>query len=171
MMRMFADMIAFGKQYMRSTVTMFFAFVFPILLILIFGAIFTNVGSQKIELPVQNLDQGEFSRMYISFLENTTLFTIEEIPADEDIESYISNNSLSVALYIPPDFSSRITQLIATGGNGTSNVTLYGDPSQSTTGTVQTALIVVQDQMSYTIAGTRPLVGYDPKSPGVDNFE
>ena len=172
MIRMLADMIAFGKQYTRSTVTMFFAFAFPILLILIFGAIFTNVGSQKIELPVQNLDQGEFSTMYISFLENTSLLTIKEIPTDEDIESYISNNSLSVALYIPPDFSSRITQLMTIGGDGTSNVTLYGDPSQSTTGTVQTALIVVQDQMSYAIAGVRPLVGQDPpKSVGADNFE
>jgi len=170
MMRMMADMIAFGKQYTRSTVTMFFAFVFPILLILIFGAIFTNMGSQKIELSVQDLDQGQFSEMYISFLENTTLFTIKDIPFDEDIESYISNNSLTVAVYIPPDFSARIAGLIATNGSGVSNVTLYGDPTQSTYSTVLTGLIVVQDQMSYTIAEARPLVGFVTENPGGDNF-
>jgi len=171
MIRVLADMIAFGKQYTRSTVTMFFAFAFPILLILIFGAIFTNVGSQKIDLHLQNLDQGEFSEMYVSFLENTTLFTLKEIPIDEDIESYISNNSLTVALYIPPDFSSTISQLIATNASGVSNVTLYGDPTQSTYGTTQTGLIVVQDQMSYTIAKARPLVGFNTQNPGGENFE
>ena len=170
MIRMLADMIAFGKQYTRSTVTMFFAFAFPILLILIFGAIFTNVGSQKIDLHVQNLDQGEFSEMYISFLENTTLFTLKEIPSDEDIESYISNNSLTVALYIPPDFSSTIAQIIATNGSGVSNVTLYGDPTQSTYGTVQTGLIVGQVPFFVTNAVTRPLVGFSTQNPGGKNF-
>src|SRR4030065_2992561 len=159
MIRVLADMIAFGKQYTRSTVTMFFAFAFPILLILIFGAIFTNMGSEKIDLHVQNRDQGEFSQMYVAFLENTSLFNIEEVPANEDIERYISNNSLTVALSIPSDFSSRIMELMATNASGVSNVTLYGDPTQSTFGTVQTGLIVVQDQMRYTLANARALGG------------
>ena len=170
MMRVVADMIAFGKQYMRSTVTMFFAFAFPVLLILIFGAIFTNMGSEKIDLHVQDLDEGGYSQMYVSFLENTTLFNVKKIPADEDIESYISNNSLSVALLIPSDFSSKIAYLMMTNATGVSNVTLYGDPTQSTYGTVQTGLIVVQDQMSYTIAEARPLVGFTARSAGSENI-
>ena len=39
----------------------FFLFAFPVLMILIFGAIFASTNMSKVQLPVQNLDGGEYS--------------------------------------------------------------------------------------------------------------
>src|SRR5205823_5899711 len=53
MNRVLADIKAFGIQYLRSRVGTFFALVFPILLILLFGAIFGSSGTSRATLFVQ----------------------------------------------------------------------------------------------------------------------
>ena len=48
--------VAFAKGYIRNPVGLFFTLVFPIILILIFGAVFANAGSSAVPLYVENLD-------------------------------------------------------------------------------------------------------------------
>ena len=51
MNRILADLMAFGRQYLRSRIGAFFVFIFPILLILLFGAIFSQTGSSSTPCP------------------------------------------------------------------------------------------------------------------------
>jgi len=68
MSRILADIKGFGRQYLRSKVGAFFTFAFPILLILLFGAIYSASGTQKVSLPVQNLDGSPLSVAYLNSL-------------------------------------------------------------------------------------------------------
>jgi len=158
MNRILADVVAFGKQYIRSKVGTFFTFAFPVLLILLFGSIFGQTGSSTIDLPVQDLDDSGMSRAFLAALNNTAFVRISMIPGGVDIAEYIGENSLAVALLIPAGFEKDVVDSL-TNGSSAVNVTLYGDPSRSTFGVVVGVLEAVADQMSLDLAGARPVLG------------
>jgi len=166
MSRILADIKGFGRQYLRSKVGAFFTFAFPILLILLFGAIYSASGNQKVSLPVQNLDGGSFSVAYLNELNNTTLVNIEMIPADANITNYINDNSLSLALQIPVNFGSKIVEGLGSNYSGPVLVTVYGDKSQSTFGTAVAAVQAASVSFNYNLSRTLPLV-----APGVQGLK
>ena len=153
MRRVVADLVAFGRQYMRSRVGAFFAFAFPVILILLFGAIFSGQGSVKVQLYVQDLDDTNTSRAFLSALNDTTVIVYHQIPANVDIVTYIGQNSINTALLIPNGFEDAIRR------NETVNVTLYGDPTQSTYGVAASVVSGIATYMNFQIAGARPLIG------------
>ena len=166
MSRILADIKGFGRQYLRSKVGAFFTFAFPILLILLFGAIYSASGTQKVSLPVQNLDGSSFSVAYLNELNNTTLVNIRMIPADANITNYINDNSLSLALQIPADFGSRIVDGLGSNYSGPVLVTIYGDKSQSTFGTAVAAVEAASVSFNSNLSRTLPLV-----APGVQGLK
>lgn len=167
MSRLISDMINFGKQYMRSKIGLFFAIIFPILLILVFGAIFMGGGSSKVNLPIQNLDQGSFGQTFIDAMNNTNAFNIIKIPANESIDQYIKNNSLTVAVFIPGNFTHDIgVHLAFPATPGFVNLTVYGDPSKTTYSMVLGAAGEIAKGMNFGLTGTNPVIGTDGKAIG-----
>jgi ABC-2 type transport system permease protein len=160
MNRILVDLKAAGKQYLRSKVGAFFTFVFPILLVLLFGAIFTASQSGKVTIPIQNLDEGMYGAEFVKALNQTGLVNVKEVPADQNLTEYIKNNSLAVALFIPSDFSDQILSVMSGSNPGTANMTMYGDPSQqSTVATANAVVAAVADRMNYVLISARPIVG------------
>ncbi len=171
MNRILVDLVASGKQYMRSKVGAFFTFVFPILLVLLFGAIFTTTSSAKITLSVQNLDEGYYGADFVKALNSTGLVNIKNISISEDITQYIKNNSLSVALVIPSNFSARVAEVQGNSSRGLATLDLYGDPSQQST--VQTAhgvVAAVADKLNYILINANPIVGVGQTKPIQQSF-
>jgi len=144
---------------MRSRVGAFFTFVFPILLILLFGAIFTQSGTSGFTLPTQDLDNTNLSRVYLDALNHTGLVRITMVSSNVSLESYIRDNSLTVALRIPWQFESDVFRNMQTNGTTPVNVTLFGDPSKSTFAVAQGVLQAVAEQMNFQLAGVSPVMG------------
>ena len=145
MNRTLADLKAYGKGYMRNRSGAFFAFIFPVILILLFGAIFSNTGT-KTTLNVQNLDKDALgndspeSARLIAGLKATGALDIKMIPSDVNIDNYIRDNSLSVALLIPHGFNYSVDHNIL------ANVTIMGDPTQGSFGVVAGVVSAVVNQ-------------------------
>ncbi len=159
------DIVNFGKQYMRSKIGLFFAIIFPILLILVFGAIFSGTGNIKIDLHIQNLDQGPMGESFVSAMNNTSAFNIIKVPISEDINEYIKNKSLTVAVVVPENFSAEIgLRLAFPNTTGLVDVTVYGDPSKTTYSMVTGATAAVTNGMNFALAGAHPIVGSVGKS-------
>lgn len=171
MSRLLADFTAFGKQYLRTKIGAFFAFAFPILLILLFGAIFSNTGAQAITLPVQNLDGSPTSQVFLGVLNETKVVKLSAVPVDKDLQAYIKDNSLSVALQIPKGFGTMVDQRLPV------NVTIYGDPSKSTLGMVQGMVNAAVHHMNLAlnvVSDFQPVVGMEMKSvaaPGLQYID
>ncbi len=162
MNRIMADLLAFGKQYMRSRVGAFFTFIFPILLILLFGAIFTQTGASAISLTTQDLDGTATSHLFLDTLNRTGVVTLQLLAPTVNFGQYIQDNSLSVALMIPVTFEQRVFASLASNGTIHANVMLYGDPSKSTFSMVTGLLASVTQQMSlYLGTGSHPSIGVD----------
>ena len=56
--RIYADFKVFSRGFMRNKFGLFFGLIFPVVLILIFGAIFSGGSSGTTTVYAQNLDAG-----------------------------------------------------------------------------------------------------------------
>ena len=172
MNRILVDLIAAGKQYLRSKVGAFFTFFFPILLVLLFGAIFTASQSGKVTIPVQNLDQEvvlgpgmafRFGANFTEALNSTGLVTIEEIPTDVSLTEYMKEHSLSVALYIPANFTHDILLNHSRTDPNYAFLTMYtGDPTQSAFTTSNTVVSAVAGGFNFNLTGHQPIILMTP---------
>ncbi len=158
MSRILSDLKAFGLQYIRSPVGAFFALVFPLILILVFGSVFSQTESVEVSLPVQDLDGTPESIEFLGILNQTGTLKISMIPTSVDLEDYIKENSLPLALLISEGFGASVS-------NATPipvNVTLYGDPSRTTYNVALGSVGAAATIKNYDIfPGAYPVVGMD----------
>ena len=122
------------KTWFRSKSTIFWTLLFPILLIVLFGAIFGN-GNTRFDLYVQNQDlkastPTQASVGYVTALNQTGAFNLRLVAAEvsnpvtfmkDDAQL---NNRGQRLLVIPSGFQNNLT-----AGNHKANVTLYMDMS------------------------------------------
>ncbi len=169
MSRILGDLKAFGIQYLRSRVGTFFALAFPVILILMFGAIFSGGGTSTVPIYVQDLDQTATSHAFLAALNNTSVLEVHLIPGNVAIKDYISANSINTALLIPTGFQTNVSSARAGNRNATVNVTLYGDPTQSTYGIAVAAVSGAATGFNFGIVGARPVVRMNTASITTQN--
>ena len=164
MSRILADLRAFGTQFLRSRVGAFFALAFPLILILLFGAIFSGGGASQVPLYVHDSDDTFESHAFAAALNNTTVLLYRKIPKGVEIRDYISANSINTALEIPRGFQDAVIR--ARLGDVTANVTvtLYGDPTQSSYGIAIAAVNGAATSFNFEVAQTPPVVLTDTAS-------
>src|SRR5205823_1725173 len=160
--RILADVSAFGKMYLRSRVGTFFALAFPIILILLFGAIFSSSGSPQVPLYVQNKDCHPdctpASLAFVEALNNTTLITYQGIPENAIFQDYIRQHSINVALQIPSGFQETLVRAGSGNASAQVNVLLAGDQTQSSYGIAYSAVAGVATGFNLKIANATKVV-------------
>ena len=170
MKRILADVTAFGRQYLRSRVGTFFALAFPVILILLFGAIFSSSGSPKVPLAVQDLDGTAASRGFVQALNNTTLITYQAIPTNVNFQDYMRAHSINVALQIPAGFEAALIWAEMGNASAKVNVTLAGDRTQSSFGIVYSAVAAVATAFNLKVANATEVVSVDESQFTVRQF-
>jgi len=120
------------RQWSRSKGTVFWTIFFPIVLITIFGMIFSESDSTSYDLYIQDLDDSQHSEQIISILDNISIITVKHLKNDVNVKSYMTEHSITTALVIPSDFSQNIQQSFV-NSDITSTMKFYIDPTQQTT--------------------------------------
>ncbi len=164
MNRLMSDTVAFARQYLRTKIGPFFSFIFPVLLIVLFGAVFSASDGGSIPLPVQNLDDGPYSSVLLDLLNQTGYFEISMVDHDGDIVGYVNDNSLPLALSIPADFSTNVSLSVPC------SVVLCGDTSRSSFPVAQGVLDAVINQLNYNLTGAAPIVSFEVQFAGSEQF-
>ncbi len=163
MSRTLADLKAYGRSYMRNRSGAFFAFGFPVILILIFGAIF-SASTSKVTLYVQDLDNSSNSQSFVKGLNETGILDVKMVPTDVNLDDYIKEKSISVALQIPSGFGGAVISTTDV------NITLKGDPSQSTFGMVAGAVQGVASMTMIGRIGGSPFIHLNAENIGSSQF-
>ena len=145
--RIASDFRVFSRGYLRNKFGLFFGLAFPVILILIFGAIFSGNSSGTTTVYTQNQDTGPFPSpqmdIAVQFVQalNGTLpdgtkisdtwpIRVELVDASENFTQYLADHSASDGILIPEGFSAAYLagQMV--------DVTVYGNPTSSTSGIV-----------------------------------
>jgi len=180
------DFTASVKSWSRSPGTVFWTILFPILLIMIFGAIFSGSNETRYDLIVQNLDENEnqeidFSKILIDSLKQVDILKIKQISSDKDISDYMRENDMKAGLSIHEGFSDEISLYLAHKNNSAIpfddkelpfNLTLYIDPSdQTTTPIIRSIITGFLYEYNTNISGGDKVISYNEKSTIDDEFE
>lgn len=120
------------KHWLRSKGTVFWTILFPILLIVIFGAIFSGTGSAEYDLTVQDFDETNSSKEFIKILEKVSILKIETIGKSQNIAEYMKENDKAAALQIPEGFEDVLIESMH-DKNATFDIVFYFDPAENTT--------------------------------------
>ena len=134
--RIFSDFKVFSRGYLRNKFGLFFGLIFPVILILIFGAIYGGGSTGKVNVYAQNLDVGSFptgqnlGTGFLEALNESSTITVITVDPSEDFPRYLADRSASDGILIPQNFTLdyAISQQV--------NVTVYGNPTSSTSGIV-----------------------------------
>ena len=157
------------KAFLRSKATLFWTLAFPIMLILIFGAIFSGMGEIEFELYVQNLDdednQSEWSEIFLEGLETTGYIKIKNVPKNSDIKSYMDENDIKRLLVIPQDFTETIIESQYPNSTVNVNLLFYFDQSE------QTANQQIRDIISYFVVNTNINMSGGREIIGIEDIE
>src|SRR2546422_6332256 len=133
MSRVLTIIAAHFKSWYRSRSNIFWTIAFPLLLIVLFGAIFGN-GSTKFDLYVQNQDliaatPTPLSLGYVATLNNTGAFTLHMVPAEQQkaldfvkSDAQLHNRGQRL-LVVPVGFNESLTK------TKTASIQLYIDKS------------------------------------------
>jgi ABC-2 type transport system permease protein len=145
--RIASDFRVFSRGYLRNKFGLFFGLVFPVILILIFGAIFSGNSSGKITVYTQNQDAGPFPSPQLDIaaqfvqtlngtlpdgtkISDTWPIQVEIVDPSENFTKYLADHSSSDGILIPANFSANYL------AGKAESVTVYGNPTSSTSGIV-----------------------------------
>lgn len=172
------------RQWLRSKGTVFWTLMFPILLILIFGAIFSGVDEVEIPIVVQNLDvddETDFTEGFIENLRNVSALDIKILEKGEDVNEYMRDEDISGALIIPEGFGKNVTDYIIKQQNPAYpfndsdlpfNLTIIVNPSDQSTVSILRGIIVgIIYESNIQITGGEKVIGLEEESSLGEEFE
>lgn len=150
------DLKASVKTFSRNKSTMFWTIAFPSVLMLLFGAIFSQ-STMKYDLYVQNQDvvngNGTYwSQTLIAVLNSTNAFNIQTVNASINATDYALTNRLSSLMIIPSGFNDTANMAIFSHGLVSANVTFVYDQSQSSSAIVQSIVRGIVDKMNFELS-------------------
>lgn len=140
--RVLADLKVFIRGYTRSRIGLFFSLVFPIILILLFGSIFSGGNNGPITVYVQNQDGGLASAQFIQALNNNKTTTVILADSSQEFSSYLLAHSANNGVLIPKNFTQDY--------NNRQNVTLtvYSNPADTSSPIVAETVGAIIAQMN-----------------------
>ncbi|MGA7076535.1 MAG: ABC transporter permease, partial [Halobacteriota archaeon] len=112
--RIYIDFISSLKIFFRGRSSFFWVLAFPIILMLIFGSIFSG-GNVQYELAVQNKDGSDISVAFIKAVNSTNAFKVHMVNASENADTYIKSNRISGMLIVPEGFGNQVQRNLALG--------------------------------------------------------
>jgi ABC-2 type transport system permease protein len=165
--RILADLKVVVRSYLRNPVALFFSLLFPIILIGLFGLIFSAVGNSPVAVQVINLDHNSpGSVAFLAALNNTSVVKVNVVNWNAtNFGTLLGQNDDPVGLIIPSGFNASLA------GHRPTNVTIFVDPADaSSSGTVVGAVQGVASAFNLHLANGTPVVGYTTQNVGSKVF-
>ena len=147
------------KSFYREKSAMFFTFAFPVILVLVFGTIFTKPEHLDFGLPVQDLSNSAASARLLDALTTDHTFRITPVPAGVDATQYAKEHKQNLVLVIPENFAVlEAKRLGARDASVSVPLTYVHDPSSTAVNTKIQVLDAIVATMNQKMTGTPPFI-------------
>jgi ABC-2 type transport system permease protein len=161
--RIAADFKVVVRSYLRNPVALFFSLIFPIILIALFGLIFSAVGNSPVTVQVLDLDHhSPTSVEFLSDLNNTTFVKIDVVGGTASgFASQLGQAGDTVGMIIPAGFNTSVAARTPV------NLTLFIDPEDASSGgTLVGAVQLVSNDYNLKLANGTAVIGFTTQNVG-----
>jgi len=118
------------KQFSRDRTALFFTFAFPLLFMLIFGLVFSGNNGVSYKIGLVDTDQSPVSTQISTVLKQVSIFNVDQSSNFEQELEKLKKGDIRAIVVIPAGTQTAIANSQA------STVTVYFDPSQSTSSSI-----------------------------------
>lgn len=149
--RILVDCLMEFKGHLRSKVALFWTLIFPLVLFVLFSAIFGSSGTIRIDLYVQDNDGSRVSEGFVDALDRTNAFNMKSLASGINATEEIRSRGITSLLVIPSGCGDSVL------AGRSCNLTLMLDPSNpERAGIVKGVLYAVASDYNLQLAnGTR----------------
>ncbi len=164
--RIGADLKVVYRSYTRNPVALFFSLIFPLILIGLFGLIFSAVGSTSTTVYAIDEDHGSNASVaFLAALNGTAVVQVQVVHVNASgFASWLGANDHPVGLVIPDGFAANLSS------HRPVNVTVYTDPADgASSGTALGAVagVVSEFNLRASCGGNcTPLIGVTEANVG-----
>ena len=148
------------KLFYRSRITLFFFIIYPIILLLLFGAIFATQDSYTFHLEIKDDDNSTLSQEFTAELESIEILEIHYLENVSDPKQYLQENHLHSCLIIPENWQIDYYNLGVTNAN----LTLISDPTSSSAKRVAQIVTKAIKNFTMTLSPLEPIITIDEVS-------
>lgn len=160
-----ANLVVRLKSLYREKSAMFFTFAFPVILVLVFGTIFTKPEHLDFNLPVQDLSHSAASARLIDALKTDQTFRITPVPDGVDATQYAREHKQNLVLVIPGNYAAlEARRLGARDASASVTLAYVHDPSSTSVNVKIQALDTIVAAMNQKMTGTPPFITLDATS-------
>ncbi len=129
------------KSFIRSKATLFWTLLFPVMLILMFGAIFSGMGETEYDLVVVDLDNSYTSNTFIKIINETPVIKTDVKNISENqILQHIKDENIKRLMVIPQGFEQTIGMALK-DLNVETNISFYFDQSEQQSNSIVRSVI------------------------------
>jgi ABC-2 type transport system permease protein len=146
------------KETFRDRMNIFWMFIFPIVLFLLFGYIFGG-QSDTVTLYYQDNDGSSMSSNFIQTMGSTGAVQLKD-GSGMNLEEMLKDGKITSYLIIPPGFGQNIQQSIGTTQQsiGTAGVNVYYDKSKPTSMAVVSVVQQVANGFNMKMSGAHEVI-------------
>ncbi len=169
--RIYADLKVFVRGYLRNPIGLFFSLFFPIILVSLFGVIF-SASSSTVTLYVENFDApSNVSAQFLTALNHTGAVEVTVVDpngsgVDGNFTHWLAVHSHPVGLVIPRGFQQAYLS------HERVNLTLYTNPGDAvSSGIAESAVAGVGNAFSFAAVNGTPLIGVTAQPVGSTLFK
>lgn len=154
--RIFNQIGAISLGFIRSPALLFWTILLPIILVLLFGAMFGNTVSTFYQLPLLDLDESDESIEFQQFLITNSTLSLEIVPQqiEEPIEWLKENNKI-ILLIIPESWGGKVNNSID------AELEVYYDPSSTSATVILEILEEAVIEYNFDILAIEQTIGYE----------
>jgi len=158
------------RSWSRSRGTVFWSLLFPVMLILLFGAIFSGIGDSKYTIYVQDLDNTDMSQSLVTILNKTGILNIKNVSTNQPITDYIKENNIKNLIVIPKGYENDVTNSFVDPDMKV-NLTYYYDPTETQTNQILRSVISsVLEGLNMQLTQGKTIIGLSEQSTITENF-
>lgn len=158
---------AYLRRFFRDPTALFFTFLFPVMFLLIFGALNRSDSGVTFEVAIINHSQTDFAKQFVSEAEKQdTLKINKDVTSLDDARERMGRGELDSILELPQDFGSPNAQQLPSG-----KLIVYYEQSSPQSG--QTLATIMQgslDQVNRSLTQTTPPFSVEQRSTATANL-
>lgn len=112
---------ALQKRFLRDGTSLFFTFLFPLIFLLVFGAIFNN-QTTSFDVAIINHSQSEFAKQFVERAKanKDTVLKVKDVKDMQEAREKLKHSELSGIIELPADFGEAKPAQAGAPGQGSS---------------------------------------------------